>query len=193
MESQTGLTKSKQTSQDRQATDRLTRLWGALGQMYGQGFYREFGEQPSMTWAHAVANLSDDEIRHGLGVLSRQNWTFPPNLGQFVAACKGEMDPKPEESDAPRYGQPPSLLPPPKTDRWGAILNRILLRKVMAARGVEDKTLDKLVAYKNHVASQMRQMWGDKRAPNDEYADIVKGVVKQFDEIIAADSQEQVA
>lgn len=56
--------------------------------MFGNGFLRENGDEPPMLWKQAVWRLTDEQIRNGLGNLGNDDLSFPPNLSQFVAACK---------------------------------------------------------------------------------------------------------
>ena len=50
--------------------------------------FREHGETPGRLWVEAINRLSDDEVKRGLMNLASDGLAFPPNLGQFVAACK---------------------------------------------------------------------------------------------------------
>ena len=56
--------------------------------MFGSAFYREHSDMPLKLWRHAFAKLSDAQIATGLANLGNDNLAFPPNLSQFVSACK---------------------------------------------------------------------------------------------------------
>ena len=77
--------------------------------MFSNAFLRENGDEPPKLWVQAIAKLSDQQIARGLADLGNQGLAFPPNLSQFIAACK-----KP----------PPPLhwntkqLPPPTEDEY---------------------------------------------------------------------------
>jgi hypothetical protein len=60
-----------------------------MKQLYGTGaFTAAYGDAPNPMWTAAIAKLTDDECRRGLGQLAKQAREFPANLTQFVAACK---------------------------------------------------------------------------------------------------------
>lgn len=63
-------------------------VWAQLGEMFGKAFYREHGQEPTPLWVGAVDRLPDQLIKNGLANLGNDGLGFPPNLSQFVAACK---------------------------------------------------------------------------------------------------------
>lgn len=67
---------------------RPNRVWAQLGEIFGKSFYREFGEVPPRLWVVAVNRLSDDEIKRGLANIAADALVFPPNLSQFMSACR---------------------------------------------------------------------------------------------------------
>jgi len=56
--------------------------------MFSKAFFRENGESPPLLWGKAIARLTDAQISEGLANLGNDGLSFPPNLSQFVAACK---------------------------------------------------------------------------------------------------------
>lgn len=75
-------------SEQKPDSNKLALVWLRLGQLYGRGLYREHGEEPNELWSAAIHKLSDDEIRRGFTRLADMAMSFPPNVGQFVDACK---------------------------------------------------------------------------------------------------------
>ena len=67
---------------------RPSKVWVQLAEMFGKGFYRENGDSPPTLWQQAVWSLTDDQIKNGLVHLGNGDLAFPPNLSQFVSACK---------------------------------------------------------------------------------------------------------
>ncbi len=89
------MTTSLQDSTTKPDLVRPLRLWSQLAQMFGNGFLRENGDEPSRLWVHAVARLTDEQLANGLANLGNDGLTFPPNLSQFVFACKREKEQRP--------------------------------------------------------------------------------------------------
>lgn len=63
-------------------------VWVQLAEMYGKAMYRDHGTEPPPLWLEAIDRLTDQELWRGLTNLAEEALPFPPNLGQFVAACK---------------------------------------------------------------------------------------------------------
>lgn len=76
-------------------------MWSQLAEMFGNAFLRENGDEPSPLWNQAVYRLTDEQIKNGLADLGNQGLSFPPNLSQFVEACK-----KPLSAKAPYWNGP---------------------------------------------------------------------------------------
>ena len=64
------------------------KVWVELAQMFSKAFLRENGDEPPLLWQQAVWRLTDAQIAAGLANLGNANLKFPPNLSQFVSACK---------------------------------------------------------------------------------------------------------
>ena len=96
-------------SEPRPNLPRTKRVWIQLGEMFGKAFFRENGDNPPPLWQQAVDRLTDPQIRNGLVNMGNMGLSFPPNLSQFVAACK-----RVEETNSAPYWK---ALPPPEYDR----------------------------------------------------------------------------
>lgn len=81
--------------------ERANRVWASLTAVFGDRFSREFGSEPSAEWAAAVAGLRDIEITNGLKRLAEEGRAHPPNLSEFVAACRKAERPR-EIHSAPK-------------------------------------------------------------------------------------------
>ena len=82
---------SMQSSQDSgkgQDSTRPEKVWVQLAEMFGNAFMRENGDTPTTLWKQAVWRLTNKQISAGLANLGNEGLAFPPNLSQFVAACK---------------------------------------------------------------------------------------------------------
>jgi len=62
---------------------------------------KEFGDEPSDEWCGAVAQLSDVQVTNGLRNLAEEGRAHPPNLSEFVKACR-------------KVERPTSISTPPK-------------------------------------------------------------------------------
>lgn len=85
---------------------RALKVWVQLAEMFGKAFYRENGDTPQKLWTQAIGRLTDDQLKHGLANLGNDGLAYPPNLSQFVVACK-----------KPKTAGHWDALPPPKEDR----------------------------------------------------------------------------
>ena len=72
--------------------------------MFGNAFLRENGDEPPKLWMTAIWRLTDAQIATGLADLGNQGLSFPPNLSQFIKACK--KPPKPAHWDAKKLPAP---------------------------------------------------------------------------------------
>ena len=79
---------NSQRSEKGQDSTRPEKVWVQLAEMFGNAFLRESGDNPPTLWKHAVYRLTDKQISDGLANLGNEGLTYPPNLSQFVAACK---------------------------------------------------------------------------------------------------------
>lgn len=80
----------KSTPESKRAPDlsRASKVWAQLAEMFGKGFYRDHGEQPGNLWVQAIERLTDRQLANGLAELGNAGLSYPPNLSQFIAACK---------------------------------------------------------------------------------------------------------
>jgi len=83
------------------------RIWVQLAEKFGKAFYRENDQTPPKLWRQAFSKLTDKQVANGLADLGNQALAFPPNLSQFIAACK-------REKPSPPYW---NALPPPDYDK----------------------------------------------------------------------------
>lgn len=83
---------------------KASKVWAAMAEMFGNTFLTQYGEKPPSVWVLQVNQLRDDEIRNGLNNLAEANLSFPPNLSQFVSACK-----KAQPSQTGYWGSMPKL------------------------------------------------------------------------------------
>lgn len=67
---------------------RAKRVWVQLVEMFGKSVFREYGDNPPSLWVQAIAKLSDKELSKGLANLGNAGLEFPPNLSQFIGACR---------------------------------------------------------------------------------------------------------
>ncbi len=68
-------------------------LWQRLGEMFGSGFYSQYGDVDGsgrQTWKRALAQYSDAQIKRGLEHCLEWTGRFPPNLAQFSRLCLTE-------------------------------------------------------------------------------------------------------
>lgn len=59
-----------------------------MTEFYGAAFASQYGDEPSLTWASALRDLSAADYGVGFeGLRTRQN-PFPPNPAEFLALAK---------------------------------------------------------------------------------------------------------
>lgn len=88
----------------------IDRIWTRMAEIYGHKWTSNFGDHDhDDTWARALADLSNDDLKRGLaGCLYRPD-AWPPSLPEFRALCKPEK----RENEA-MYRFPPSRQLPHK-------------------------------------------------------------------------------
>ena len=95
---------SSQDSENAQDLTRPHKVWLQLAEMFSKSFLRENGDEPPMLWKQAIWKLTDEQIITGLGNLGNDDLQFPPNLSQFIAACK-----RPKPANAPYWNKPKQI------------------------------------------------------------------------------------
>ncbi len=91
-----------------QDSSRALKVWAQLGELFGKAFYRENGVEPAGLWVQTIGRLADGQLATGLANLGNAGLSFPPNLSQFIEACKRE---------APVRQLGVKLLPLPDTEK----------------------------------------------------------------------------
>ena len=82
---------SKQDSQ--QQSDRLEiptdhplwDLWRHLSEFYGAAFTSQYGDEPNVTWAGMLRELTPAQYAQGIELLKHRDQSFPPNPAEFLA------------------------------------------------------------------------------------------------------------
>jgi hypothetical protein len=82
------LTQNLQEPAKQQDSTRAMKVWAQLAELFGQAFFRENGDTPSVLWQQAVWKFTNKQIATGLANLANDGLSFPPNLSLFVEACK---------------------------------------------------------------------------------------------------------
>ena len=82
------LTRSTLEIKSEQDCKRAEKVWVQLSELFGKAHYRESGNTPPNLWIQAIKSLSDAQLMAGLANLGNDGLSFPPNLSQFIAACK---------------------------------------------------------------------------------------------------------
>lgn len=72
----------------RDGRQRATWVWRAGRQAFGSDWNAERGQEPPRVWIVALEKLQDSELRRGLLAFAEGQWTYPPNVGKFVQACR---------------------------------------------------------------------------------------------------------
>lgn len=79
--------------------ERAEDLWEILDGIFPVLLEQKFGPDPTPEWIWCVADLSNEDIAHGLRVLRDSGREFPPNPIQFRAWCRERQfrirDPEP--------------------------------------------------------------------------------------------------
>lgn len=73
---------------DEDARYRAAAVWRRLTECFGTAFVQQFGDVPPRMWIRAIASLTDEQIARGLDAIAKSDRPFPPNLSQFVGACR---------------------------------------------------------------------------------------------------------
>jgi hypothetical protein len=59
-----------------------------MKQMFGTAFTTAYGDQPSAIWLDGIAGLTDEQCAAGFRLLRKELRRYPPNLTEFIAACR---------------------------------------------------------------------------------------------------------
>lgn len=71
-----------------EAVSKGQRVWSAMAELYGPAFAAAYGDVPSPIWLAAISGLTEADLGRGFTTLAKQPREFPPNLTQFVDACR---------------------------------------------------------------------------------------------------------
>jgi len=82
------MTTNSKPSEPRRDLTRAAKVWVQLAEMFAKAFLRENGDEPTVLWQQAIWRLTDAQIATGLANLGNDGLKFPPNLSQFLEACK---------------------------------------------------------------------------------------------------------
>lgn len=63
-------------------------IWETMRLLYGAAFQQAYGEAPNAVWLDAIAGLTDEECAAGFRRLRDEPRRFPPNLTEFLGACR---------------------------------------------------------------------------------------------------------
>lgn len=66
-------------------------VWVAMTEIFGNRWINDFGDTPPQLWTRKLAELSENEIKHGINKLMDSDCSYTPNLSQFVGLCKIEV------------------------------------------------------------------------------------------------------
>jgi hypothetical protein len=72
--------------------NRTSEIWDRLLGLYGSGLIRKFGKAPPPEWDNLLAQLSDEQLRHGLAELVKSGRALPPSLPEFLALCRSARE-----------------------------------------------------------------------------------------------------
>lgn len=71
----------------------IARLWVWMGDIFGSLWNQNFGEDPESDtgklWAHGLAGLTLEQLRHGIAELKHSESNFPPSMPVFRRTCIG--------------------------------------------------------------------------------------------------------
>jgi len=62
-----------------------------MGMMFGHKWSSSYGERDDGTWLSGLADLTPEQIGHGLTVIKDGAQEWPPTLPQFRNACRNEQ------------------------------------------------------------------------------------------------------
>jgi hypothetical protein len=71
-------------------------VWECMASIYGTLWSAPHGDDftsgDATVWAEGLADLSRDQLHHGLNACMKRADNFPPSLGQFRGLCLGSSD-----------------------------------------------------------------------------------------------------
>lgn len=107
--------------------DRANLVWNGLVEVYGRQFVDSYGTSPPALWVEAIGGMTDKQLRLSFLALIKSGRKYPPNLSEFVAACR---DPGVRYMGGPSSAYRPALPAPPVKraiiDRYLANMRRRL-------------------------------------------------------------------
>lgn len=97
---------------------RAAQVWLRMTELFGKRWTDNNGTTPPLSWVRAIEQLSDDQIREGLGRILHSGAKHPPPLPEFVEFCEPKNTPVECRVNPQAY----KLLPldPPETDEQKA-------------------------------------------------------------------------
>jgi hypothetical protein len=66
----------------------LSRIWDALGGVYGSAFYSTYGQNPDITWLTQLEGLTKRQIYNGIKNLGSAKTDFHINAVEFGKICR---------------------------------------------------------------------------------------------------------
>jgi hypothetical protein len=63
-------------------------VWESMRLLYGASFGQTYGTDPNPLWVEAIGELTNEQCGDGFRRLRSEPRKFPPNLTEFIAACK---------------------------------------------------------------------------------------------------------
>lgn len=69
----------------------MVKLWIVMTEAFGYRWFKPMGEEPNQTWSQGLRNLTPQQWRNGLGMLSQCTEEWPPSLPEFRRWCTGRM------------------------------------------------------------------------------------------------------
>lgn len=138
------------------------RLWDRFAEMFGARFYDQFGTEPSESWKSAVSELRNDQVKAALAKVRNGGSQYPPSLPEFIALARNVK--------APQEQPKPAM----QLDDFTAFANRRLFEYLRLCGGVSEVQLPRLVAEKNRLAQQFREVDTEETVTETEFAAALK-------------------
>ncbi len=83
---------NERESTQTEATERLFKLWAAMGATWGNAFFNQYGDQPDPVWINTLAGFTEEQLMEGYYRAKSAGLEFPPNLSVFLDYVRGQSD-----------------------------------------------------------------------------------------------------
>lgn len=150
-------------SPPKQPSEKVTRFWNALLQMFGTRWTTSYGQTPSEIWILAIESLSAKELRTASRALLANASAHPPTLPEFMALAR---------IDSPKKSQ---RFPEPFTPAWHELRRDVMASSARQSRERKIEWTDEQRRRSNEAMAEAERPENAAEAPQYSHAEKAVG------------------